>query len=95
MEGLIVNVATEFALVSVAIWILVAVLYKLPIPEAKFPKELMALTIGIIVTIIGLLTGLFVGHPITIIATGVIAIFVSQAAYDKVKILINTIKNGG
>ena len=48
MEDLIVNISKEFAIVSVAIWILVSVLYKLPIPEKKFPKELMAIVIGII-----------------------------------------------
>ncbi|MBA7479133.1 hypothetical protein ES707_14564 [subsurface metagenome] len=94
MEDLIINVAKEFALVSVAIWILVFALYKLPISESKFPKELMAITVGIIVAIVGLLTGLYTGHPITIIATAIVSIFVSQTAYDKVKLLINNIKNG-
>ena len=94
MEDLIINVAKEFALVSVAIWILVFALYKLPISEAKFPKELMAITIGIIVAVVGLLTGLYTGHPVTIIATAIVSIFVSQTAYDKVKLLINNIKNG-
>ena len=94
MEELIVNIVKEFALVSVAIWILVAALYKLPIPEAKLPKELMAIIIGIITAIIGFYTGLYEGNLMIVIATAVIAIFVSQTAYDKVKVLINNIKNG-
>jgi len=94
MEELIINIGKEFALVSIAIWILIAALYKLPIPEAKFPKELMALVIGIVVAIVGRLTNFYTGHPITVIATAVIAIFVAQVAYDKVKVLINNIKNG-
>ena len=94
MEELIVNIVKEFVLVSVAIWILVAALYKLPIPEAKLPKELMAIIIGIITAIIGFYTGLYEGNLMIVIATAVIAIFVSQTAYDKVKVLINNIKNG-
>jgi len=94
MEELIVNIVKEFALVSVAIWILVAALYKLPIPEAKLPKELMAIIIGIITAIIGFYTGLYEGNLMIVIATAIIAIFVSQTAYDKVKVLINNIKNG-
>jgi len=94
MEEFIVNIVKEFALVSVAIWILVVALYKLPIPEAKLPKELMAIIIGIITAIIGFYTGLYEGNLMIVIATAVIAIFVSQTAYDKVKVLINNIKNG-
>ena len=92
MEGFVVDIAKEFALISVAIWILVAVLYKLPIPEVKFPKELMAIIIGIVVAIVGLVTGLYSGHPITIVATAIVSIFVSQEVYDKVKVLINKFK---
>jgi len=92
MEEFVVDITKEFALISVAIWILVAVLYKLPIQEVKFPKELMAIIIGIVVAIIGLVTGLYSGHPIIIIATAIVSIFVSQTAYDKIKVLINKFK---
>lgn len=94
MEELIINIAKEFALISVAIWILVSVLYKLPIPEAKFPKELMAILIGIAAAIVGFYTGLYEGNLMVIIATAVVAIFVAQTAYDKVKVLVNNIKVG-
>ena len=92
MEELIIDISQEFALVSVAIWILVSILYKLPIPETKFPKELMAIVIGVAVTIAGYFTGLFSGNIIILIATAIIAIFVSQTAYDKVKVIVNNIK---
>jgi len=92
MEEIIFEISKEFALISVAIWILVAALYKLPISEAKFPKELMAILIGIIVTIAGYFTGLFTGNLIVLIATAIVAIFVSQTAYDKVKTAIKNIK---
>ena len=85
MEDLIVNISKEFAIVSVAIWILVSVLYKLPIPEDKFPKELMAIVIGIIAALVGYFTGLFTGNLIILISTAIVAVFVSQTAYDKVK----------
>lgn len=85
MEELVIEISKEFILISVAIWILVAALYKLPIPEAVFPKELMAIVIGIIVTIAGYFTGLFTGNLIILISTAIIAVFVSQTAYDKVK----------
>ncbi len=85
MEEIIFEISSEFALISVAIWILVAALYKLPISEAVFPKELMAIVIGIIVTIAGYFTGLFTGNLIILIATAIVAIFTSQTAYDKVK----------
>jgi len=94
MEDFVVNIAKEFAIVSIAIWILVAVFYKLPIPEAKFPKELMAIIIGIIAAVIGYYTNLYTGNLMIIIATAIISIFVAQTAYDKVKVLINNIKNG-
>lgn len=94
MEEFIVDISKEIATISIAIWILVSVLYKLPIPEAKFPKELMAISIGIIVTIIGWATGFFAGSLIILIPTAIIAVFVAQLAYDKVKVLIGNIKNG-
>ncbi|MFA5560055.1 MAG: hypothetical protein WDA59_11495 [Methanofastidiosum sp.] len=85
MEEIIFEISQEFILISVAIWILVAALYKLPISEAVFPKELMAIVIGIIVTIAGYFTGLFTGNLIILISTAIVAVFVSQTAYDKVK----------
>jgi len=94
MEELVIDIAKEFAIVSVAIWILVSAIYRLPISEAKFPKELMAITIGVIVAVIGYFTGLFTGHPIIVVSTAIIAVFFAQLAYDKVKVLINNIKNG-
>ena len=45
----------------------------------------MAIVIGIIVTIAGYFTGLFTGNLIVLIATAIVAIFVSQTAYDKIK----------
>lgn len=92
MEELLVEISQEFAVVSVAIWILVAALYKLPIPESKFPKELMAIIIGIITSVAGYFMGLFTGNIIVVIATAIVAVFISQTAYDKVKATINKIK---
>lgn len=94
MEEFIVDISKELATISVAIWILVSVLYKLPIPEAKFPKELMAIIIGVITTVIGWITGFFTGSLIILIPTAIVAVFVAQVAYDKVKVLIGNIKNG-
>jgi len=92
MEELIVEISKTIGTIAIAIWILVAVLYKLPIPEAKFPKELMAICIGIAVAITGYLTGFFDVSLFTLIPTMIVAVFVSQTAYDKVKVLVNNIK---
>ena len=94
MEELIVDISKQLATISVAIWILVSILYKLPIPEAKFPKELMAVIIGVITAIIGWATGFFTEDLIILIPTAIIAVFVSQVAYDKVKVLIGAIRKG-
>jgi len=86
------EIGKEFALIAVAIWIIVFAVYKLPIPEEKFPKELMAVVIGIITAIVGWLSGLYTGHPMIIVATAVIAIFVSQTAYDKIKVVFKRLR---
>ena len=93
MEEFGVEISKEIGTISVAIWILVAVLYKLPISEAKFPKELMAISIGIVTTIIGYVTGFFTENLFVLIPAMIIAIFGAQVAYDKVKVLISNIKN--
>lgn len=94
MEELVIDISKQFATVAIAVWILVAALYKLPINEAKFPKELMALCIGIVVTIIGYFTNFFTGNLIALISTMVIAVFVAQLTYDKIKVIFTQIKKG-
>ena len=84
-----IEVGKQFLIIAFAIWVLVFALYKIPSLEDKFPKELMAFIIGVIVAIIGRLTGFFEGHIIAVIGSTIVAIFVSQIAYDKVKTIFN------
>ena len=85
MEEIIQEIGKQFLIVAVAIWILTSAIYKIPNLEKYIKKELMATIIGIAVTIIGYFTGYFTGHLIALISTMLIAIFVSQEAYDKIK----------
>lgn len=86
------EIAKQFSIVAVAVWILCAAIYRIPKLEKYIPKELMGYIIGIITLVIGILTGYFVGHPLGIILTGIIAIYVSQGTYDKVKAIFKQMK---
>jgi glycerol-3-phosphate acyltransferase PlsY len=89
MEGIIADISKQFLIVAVAIWILTSAIYKIQGLEKHIKKELMATIIGIAVTIIGYFTGYFTGHLIALISTMLIAIFISQEAYDKTKNIFN------
>lgn len=86
------EMAKEFSIVAVAVWILCSAIYKIPNLEKYVPKELMAYVIGIIALGIGIITGYFQGSALGIILTGIIAIYVAQGTYDKVKTIFNSMK---
>ncbi len=85
MEAVVSDISRQFIIVAVAIWILTSAVYKIPNLGKYIKKELTATIIGIAATIIGYFTGYFTGHLIALISTMLIAIFVSQEAYDKIK----------
>ena len=86
------EIAKQFSIVAGAVWILVAALYRIPTLEKYIPKELMAYIIGIIAMIVGISTGYFQGNVFECIITGIIAIYVSQGSYDKVKTIFKNMK---
>ncbi len=86
------EIAKQFSIVAAVVWILVAALYKIPKLEKYVPKELMAYIIGIIALGVGIITGYFVGSALGIILTGIIAIYVAQGTYDKVKTIFKSMK---
>jgi len=85
MEAIIADISKQFLIVAVAIWILTSAVYKIPNLEKYIKKELMATVIGIATTIVGYFTGYFTGHLIALISTMLIATFISQETYDKIK----------
>ena len=88
-----IEITKQLGIIAVAIWILVFAIYKIPgMKEEKFPKELMAIIIGILTAVAGALTGFFTGSVFMIVANAIIAIFVSQLTYDKIKAIFPEIK---
>ena len=88
-----------FLTVGVSVWILTYFLGKIRIIAKYLVKEEIAIIVGIVIILAGILTGYFTTDPFTTVIYGIIAIYITQSFHDKtVKPIvkqINNFKNGG
>jgi hypothetical protein len=86
-----------FLTVGVFVWIFTYFIGKIPIVTKYLCKENIALCIGIIVIITGILTNYFNTDPMTAFIYGIIAIYITMTFHDKtveaIKKNIEKVKN--
>ena len=83
-----------FLTVGVAVWVLTYFLGKVRIISKYLVKEEIAIIIGIVTIIIGIVTNYFKADPMTSFIYGVIAIYITMNFHDKtVKPIRNQIIN--
>ena len=80
---MIPEIPKTFLTVAVAVWILVESLGKIRWLNIVLGKELLALIIGVIAIIAGILTGFFSGNIFEVVVIGIIAIYITQDFHDK------------
>jgi uncharacterized membrane protein len=80
-----IEIGKQFIVVAVAVWILTYVIGLIPVVFKVVPKELLAMIIGLVAITAGYFTGFFEGHWLMVYSMGIIAIFIAQGIYDKIK----------
>ena len=81
--NLIPEIPQVFITVAVAVWVLTYLIGKNKIVKEKLGKENLALIIGSIAIVSGILTGYFTCDPFEAVVYGIISIYVAQSFYDK------------
>lgn len=84
------EIPKTFLTVAVAVWILTEWLGRIPKVKEILGKELLALCIGVVAIVAGIVSGFFSGNIFEIAVIGIIAIYITQDFHTKT---INTARD--